>query len=439
MPSTVAELLKYWKRHIKICNFKMVGLGNSRRGIKSPPLLVAALLACIIVLGFNYWIASSHSVDLQNRLMELEGRMRRAAAERGAVEMKKNEFQGELKKQREQIDKIQSMHDFQVENINKIHRGEKEKLLNNITSNDQLVQNLQENLKKLQKKCEKLQLDVNRFQNNQTKLQSKFSFDISKCQKKMEELKEQCEGKLKASPEVQQEKKKELITNISEKNQMQNFEETEVHHHHHLPDQESELQEKNIPNESVKLDSRPLSVLNKEELNHHKGTNDIPNEVSRKEEVILNQGHLPTTHPPSVSSRDHKAESEPELHHHEQIRNVPGKASVESQTSKFSELIGHQKVKEEKEDEEIEREELLNDDLQQDDQETNKNDELEIKRAGQDNKGTDYNLDTNEAESETDKQAALIGQQNSFNVQNLENPKMENRLFKPKGAQQQNL
>lgn len=57
--------------------------------------------------------------------MELEGRMRRAAAERGAVEMKKNEFQEELTKQREQIDKIQSMHDFQIENINKIHRDEK--------------------------------------------------------------------------------------------------------------------------------------------------------------------------------------------------------------------------------------------------------------------------------------------------------------------------
>lgn len=42
-------------------------------------------------------------------------------------------------------------------------------------------------------------------------------------------------------------------------------------------------------------------------------------------------------------------------------------------------------------------------------------DEPEIKSVSQDNKGADYNLDTNEAESETDKQAALIGQQNSFN------------------------
>ncbi|XP_039199854.1 Golgi membrane protein 1 isoform X3 [Crotalus tigris] len=424
----------------------MVGLGNSRRGIKAPPLLVAALVACIIVLGFNYWIASSRSVDLQNHLMELEGRMRRAAAERGAVEMKKNEFQGELTKQREQIDKIQSMHDFQIENINKIHRDEKEILLNNITINDQLIQNLQENLKKLQSKCEKLQLDVNSFQNNQTNLQRKFSLDMSKCLIKMEELKVQCEEKLKASPEdskIQQEKKKVLTIDIAGKKQaniqMQTFGQAEIDHHD-LTNQENELQEKNI-SESVKLVSRPMSVLNKEELNHlrEKGTSDVSNEESRKEEVLLNQGHPEI---PSISSRDHKArppEPEPELSHHEQIRNVLGEASVEKQTSKFSELIGHQNVKKANEVEEIEREDLLNDDLQQDDQETNKNGELEIKRMGQDNKETDYNLDTNEAESETDKQAALVNQQNSFHVQNLEDSKMENRLFKLKEAQQQKL
>lgn len=50
---------------------------------------------------------------------------------------------------------------------------------------------------------------------------------------------------------------------------MQNFEETEIDHHD-LTNQESELQEKNTPNESVKLVSRPISVLNKEELNQHR-------------------------------------------------------------------------------------------------------------------------------------------------------------------------
>lgn len=57
--------------------------------------------------------------------MELEGRVRRAAAERGAVEMKKNEFQGELQKQREQLDRIQSSHSFQMENVNRLHQDEK--------------------------------------------------------------------------------------------------------------------------------------------------------------------------------------------------------------------------------------------------------------------------------------------------------------------------
>lgn len=57
--------------------------------------------------------------------MELEGRVRRAAAERGAVELKKNEFQGELEKQREQLDKIQSSHNFQMESVNRLHQDEK--------------------------------------------------------------------------------------------------------------------------------------------------------------------------------------------------------------------------------------------------------------------------------------------------------------------------
>lgn len=57
--------------------------------------------------------------------MDLEGKVRRAAAERGAVEQKKNEFQGELEKQRQQIDKIQSLHNFQMENANRVHQEEK--------------------------------------------------------------------------------------------------------------------------------------------------------------------------------------------------------------------------------------------------------------------------------------------------------------------------
>ncbi|NXF46906.1 GOLM1 protein, partial [Oceanites oceanicus] len=164
--------------------------------MKSPPLLVAALVACVIVLGFNYWIASSRSVDLQGRIMDLEGKVRRAAAERGAVELKKNEFQGELEKQRQQIDQIQSLHSFQMENANRVHQEEKAVLMSNITGNERLIQSLREHLKELQTECGKLQLDVYWFRKNQTNLQKKFSYDLSQCISQMKELKEQCEERI---------------------------------------------------------------------------------------------------------------------------------------------------------------------------------------------------------------------------------------------------
>ncbi|KAM4752751.1 Golgi membrane protein 1 isoform 3-T5 [Cyanocitta cristata] len=198
----------------------MVGLGNSCRGMKSPPLLMAALVACIIVLGFNYWIASSRSMDLQGRVMDLEGKVRRAAAERGAVEQKKNEFQGELEKQRQQIDKIQSLHSFQMENANRVHQEEKAMLMSNITLNDRLIQSLREHLKELQTEYGKLQLDVFWFQKNQTNLQRKFSYDLSQCINQMKELEEQCEERIdelrKKSTDVPQIKEKKDFTEDSQ-------------------------------------------------------------------------------------------------------------------------------------------------------------------------------------------------------------------------------
>ncbi|XP_045154552.1 Golgi membrane protein 1 isoform X3 [Echinops telfairi] len=114
----------------------MMGLGNGRRSMKSPPLMLAALVACIIVLGFNYWIASSRSMDLK------------------AV------------------------------------------LVNNITTGERFIRTLQDQLKALQRNYGKLQQDVLQFQKNQTNLERKFSYDLSQCISQMKEVKEQCEEQI---------------------------------------------------------------------------------------------------------------------------------------------------------------------------------------------------------------------------------------------------
>ncbi|XP_026638743.1 Golgi membrane protein 1 isoform X2 [Microtus ochrogaster] len=174
----------------------MMGLGNGRRSMKSPPLIMAALVACVIVLGFNYWLASSRSMELQTRVVELEGRVRRAAAERGAVELKKNEFQGELQKQREQLDRIQSSHSFQMENVHRLHQDEKAILVSNITTGEKLIRDLKAQLKALQSSYGRLQQDIFQFQRNQTSLEKKFSYDLSQCINQMKEVKEQCEEQI---------------------------------------------------------------------------------------------------------------------------------------------------------------------------------------------------------------------------------------------------
>lgn len=51
----------------------------------------------------------------QTKLYELEGQVRRGAAERGATELKKNEFQEEILRQKEQISHIESLYKRQLE------------------------------------------------------------------------------------------------------------------------------------------------------------------------------------------------------------------------------------------------------------------------------------------------------------------------------------
>jgi len=51
----------------------------------------------------------------QTKLYELEGQVRRGVAERGAAEIKKSEFQGEIQRQKEQISHIESFYKRQLE------------------------------------------------------------------------------------------------------------------------------------------------------------------------------------------------------------------------------------------------------------------------------------------------------------------------------------
>lgn len=361
-----------------------MGLGNGRRGMKSPPLLVAALLACVIVLGFNYWIASSRSVNLQSQILELEGRVRRAAAERGAVELKKNEFQGELEKQREQLDKIQSRHNFQMENANRMFQDEKALLVNNITESEKLIKNLKDYLKDLQKNYGKLQQDILQFQKNQTNLERKFSYDLSQCINQIKELKEQCEERIE---EVTKKGNEAILSrNLSEKNYLKN--QQTVNHQPEPNQPESELKAM-VQHKENPVHENPISPSEKTPnvKQEEKGgkTNEI---LTPSEEAAQKENQGSELLPPEQKHKEQQKET-PELRESAQAQKGPGGL-----------LVSHENL----EADEPERDELI---IREDEQHGANQPKPEISE--------DYNNDENEAESERDKQVALIGISNNLN------------------------
>ncbi|NWX27419.1 GOLM1 protein, partial [Notiomystis cincta] len=362
--------------------------------MKSPPLLMAALVACTIVLGFNYWIASSRSMDLQGRVMDLEGKVRRAAAERGAVEQKKNEFQGELEKQRQQIDKIQSLHSIQMENANRVHQEEKAMLMSNITVNDRLIQSLREHLKELQTEYGKLQMDVYWFQKNQTNLQRKFSYDLSQCINQMKELKEQCEERVdeltKKNSDVPQIKKNKDFAEDSQVDTA--LKQTEL--------QQANLEQQKIPEDVPKA----VPTVRRTDLMQAKERTDSLTDIRKQEPKAEEEQLSSQLRKPQESLKaaaGHKemlSESEKEPNPPEDEKYVAGQEMLQAAAEQAA-------------SEEVEREQFLNYDDKQDDLPPGKADKQEREAVNQD-KDIDYNLDVNEAESETDKQAALAGIQN---------------------------
>ncbi|XP_059870968.1 Golgi membrane protein 1 [Delphinus delphis] len=388
----------------------MMGLGNGRRSMKSPPLVLAALVACIIVLGFNYWIASSRSVDLQTRIVELEGRVRRAAAERGAVEMKKNEFQGELEKQREQLDKIQSSHNFQMESVNKLYQDEKAVLVNNITTSERLIRTLQDQLKALQKNYGRLQQDVLQFQKNQTNLERKFSYDLNQCINQMKEVKEQCEERIEEVTKKGNEAvaSRDLSEQKDQSQQLQAPSEPQPRPQEAgLPQAEVPQARGNMPSNSEPQTPVPSSevALDLKKQGEKEGTKEI--QVVSKEE--LQRDGLGLSKEPG---REQNAEED---------RRVGGKGRGEpgelGQTPQVpAALLASQ---ENQEMESPERDQLVIPDGQEEERDADEEGRNQQKPGAED----DYNMDENEAESETDKQAALAGNDRNGNVLNAENQK----------------
>uniref|UniRef100_A0A8C8DCM6 Golgi membrane protein 1 n=1 Tax=Oryzias sinensis TaxID=183150 RepID=A0A8C8DCM6_9TELE len=182
----------------------MGGLGNGRRGGRSPPLMIAALIACILVLGFNYWVSSSRNLELQNKVYELEGHLRRGAAERGAAEIKQNQFQGEIQRQKDQIVQIENFYKKKLEGVQTICSQEQATMQQNVSFSTRTIEDLRVQLNQLNDDLGKVQKELQNCKDNVETLDKKLTFDMAHCQSQVLSQKELCDDRVaKATLEVQ--------------------------------------------------------------------------------------------------------------------------------------------------------------------------------------------------------------------------------------------
>ncbi|XP_029017017.1 Golgi membrane protein 1 isoform X2 [Betta splendens] len=169
----------------------MGGLGNGRRGGRSPPLMIGALIACILVLGFNYWVSSSRNLDLQTKLYDLESQVRRGVAERRGVETKKNEYQEEIQKQKAQITNMETLLKRELEEAQYSCSQQKSTLQQNISSSTKTIQKLKGQLNQLND-------ELNNCHGNIDNLNQKLTNNINNCNSQLQSQKELCDERVAA-------------------------------------------------------------------------------------------------------------------------------------------------------------------------------------------------------------------------------------------------
>ncbi|XP_016835944.2 Golgi membrane protein 1 isoform X1 [Cricetulus griseus] len=259
-------------------------------------------------------------------------------------------------------------------------------LVNNITTGERLIRELQDQLKALQRSYGILQQDIFQFQKNQSSMEMKFTYDLSRCVNRMKEVKEQCEERVEETTR----KRNEAVVS----------------------------RDAGERNDQPQQDLKPQPKLQQM--------------VPPKEQVPQGKGDVPTnkSQAPAPSSevlKPHKQNEEAsEVQGGSEKHGLgPQKASVQELAPVNGTVVGAGKLqttqvpvdllaRPQKDSQDPERDQLV---IQ------GREKQHPAEERDQQNLGDEYNMDENEAESERDKQAVLAGNDRDTYVFNADDQK----------------
>ncbi|KAK6312879.1 hypothetical protein J4Q44_G00162260 [Coregonus suidteri] len=140
------------------------------------------------------------------KLYELEAQnASRPASERGAVEVKKNEFQEEIQRLKEESSRMQSLNK-RLEGVHNTCSQEKASQQINISSSTKTIQDLKSQLNVLNEDLGKVQKEFQSCQGNLNTLNKKLTYDMTQCNTQILAQREDCAEKVAAAKQEVQKK-----------------------------------------------------------------------------------------------------------------------------------------------------------------------------------------------------------------------------------------
>ncbi|OCT87029.1 interaptin [Xenopus laevis] len=172
-----------------------MGLVGTDSKLKYVHLVLLLLVTGVIILGLVYLNETSQRVQLQQKVLFMEKQAHHVVAERSIIRTRANNLQEVIENQKNEIKNMQEIFNTQLEEQEQIFWIQKNDLLKTISTKDEVIINLKRDYELLKKHFDSLNLQMEEFEKNQSRLLEKFSTQSTQCMKVINLVSELCNVK----------------------------------------------------------------------------------------------------------------------------------------------------------------------------------------------------------------------------------------------------
>ncbi|XP_053573383.1 Golgi membrane protein 1-like [Bombina bombina] len=175
--------------------------------LRSTNLILGFLLTTLLILGYIYMNETTQRIQLQDEILLLERQSKQIFSEKSAIQQRTANLQEKLRKQVDEMKKMQHLRELETEEQNARYVDERNRLQSELLSKHETIEDLKSQYQLLKEQFDKLHSQMQGFERNQSRLLEKFSTQSTQCMSVIAMMKELCdknkESSLRKTPKVE--------------------------------------------------------------------------------------------------------------------------------------------------------------------------------------------------------------------------------------------